>query len=97
MHLIQPCLIVSVATLHFSYFHSDLVNVFEVFIPQLLIYPNASDPLNGDAAALMMRDRAAYEQKVKGSIRLICFALLLIISSHFSSNFNWGEISSIGK
>ncbi|XP_045820432.1 ubiquitin-conjugating enzyme E2 5-like isoform X6 [Trifolium pratense] len=43
----------------------DLVNVFEVFIPQLLIYPNASDPLNGDAAALMMRDRAAYEQKVK--------------------------------
>ncbi|PNX80074.1 ubiquitin-conjugating enzyme E2 5-like protein, partial [Trifolium pratense] len=44
----------------------DLVNVFEVFIPQLLIYPNASDPLNGDAAALMMRDRAAYEQKVKG-------------------------------
>ncbi|RYR66610.1 hypothetical protein Ahy_A03g012638 isoform D [Arachis hypogaea] len=49
----------------FSYFHSDLVNVFEVFLPQLLLYPNASDPLNGDAAALMMRDHAAYEQKVK--------------------------------
>ncbi|KAB1214346.1 Ubiquitin-conjugating enzyme E2 5 [Morella rubra] len=44
---------------------SDLVNVFEVFLPQLLLYPNPSDPLNGEAAALMMRDRAAYEQRVK--------------------------------
>ncbi|KAL9242810.1 hypothetical protein vseg_016774 [Gypsophila vaccaria] len=43
----------------------DLVNVFEVFLPQLLIYPNPSDPLNGEAAALMMRDKSAYEQKVK--------------------------------
>lgn len=45
---------------------ADLVNVFEVFLPQLLLYPNPSDPLNGEAAALMMRDRAAYEQRVKG-------------------------------
>ncbi|MBA0861451.1 hypothetical protein Goshw_027964 [Gossypium schwendimanii] len=45
---------------------SYLVNVFEVFLPQLLLYPNPSDPLNGEAAALMMRDRAAYEQRVKG-------------------------------
>ncbi|CAN4111569.1 unnamed protein product [Withania somnifera] len=43
----------------------DLVNVFEVFLPQLLLYPNPSDPLNGEAAALMMRDRAAYDQRVK--------------------------------
>ncbi|XP_073027059.1 ubiquitin-conjugating enzyme E2-23 kDa-like [Primulina eburnea] len=43
----------------------DLVNVFEVFLPQLLLYPNPSDPLNGEAAALMMRDRNAYEQRVK--------------------------------
>ncbi|MBA0718726.1 hypothetical protein Golax_006456, partial [Gossypium laxum] len=43
----------------------DLVNVFEVFLPQLLLYPNPSDPLNGEAAALMMRDRTAYEEKVK--------------------------------
>ncbi|KAG2604128.1 hypothetical protein PVAP13_4NG042600 [Panicum virgatum] len=45
----------------------DLVNVFEVFLPQLLLYPNPSDPLNGDAAALMMRDRPSYEPKVKGN------------------------------
>ena len=47
-------------------FLPDLVNVFEVFLPQLLLYPNPSDPLNGEAAALMMRDRAAYELRVKG-------------------------------
>ncbi|KAK3227691.1 hypothetical protein Dsin_007553 [Dipteronia sinensis] len=43
----------------------DLVNVFELFLPQLLLYPNPSDPLNGEASALMFRDRTAYEQRVK--------------------------------
>lgn len=43
----------------------DLLNVFEVFLPQLLLYPNPSDPLNGDAASLMMKDKAQYEVKVK--------------------------------
>lgn len=45
---------------------ADLVNVFEVFLPQLLLYPNPSDPLNGEAAALMMRDRTTYDLRVKG-------------------------------
>ncbi|KAL0805261.1 hypothetical protein Bca101_097752 [Brassica carinata] len=31
----------------------------------LLLYPNPSDPLNGEAAALMMRDRPTYELRVK--------------------------------
>ncbi|KAK6153039.1 hypothetical protein DH2020_012678 [Rehmannia glutinosa] len=44
----------------------DLLNVFEVFLPQVLLYPNPSDPLNGDAASLMMKDKAQYEQKVRG-------------------------------
>ncbi|XP_022137204.1 ubiquitin-conjugating enzyme E2-23 kDa-like isoform X1 [Momordica charantia] len=43
----------------------DLLNVFEVFLPQLLLYPNPSDPLNGDAASLMLKDRNQYDQKVK--------------------------------
>eukprot|EP00696_Hemimastix_kukwesjijk_P014655 gnl/Hemi2/28685_TR9515_c0_g1_i1.p2 gnl/Hemi2/28685_TR9515_c0_g1~~gnl/Hemi2/28685_TR9515_c0_g1_i1.p2 ORF type:complete len:175 (+),score=60.24 gnl/Hemi2/28685_TR9515_c0_g1_i1:296-820(+) len=43
----------------------DLVNVFEVFLPQLLLYPNPTDPLNGEAAALLMRDPERYKQKVK--------------------------------
>lgn len=44
----------------------DMVNIFETFLPQLLRYPNPSDPLNGEAAALLMRDPKAYDGKVKG-------------------------------
>jgi ubiquitin-conjugating enzyme E2 H len=42
----------------------DLVNIFEVFLPQLLLYPNSSDPLNGEAASLHMTNKAAYDKKV---------------------------------
>lgn len=45
----------------------DMINIFEVFLPQLLRYPNPADPLNGEAAALLMRDSKMYEQKVKGA------------------------------
>lgn len=47
----------------------DLVNVFQTFLPQLLLYPNASDPLNGDAAALLMRDPDAYNRRVKDYVQ----------------------------
>jgi ubiquitin-conjugating enzyme E2 H len=43
----------------------DLINIFESFLPQLLRYPNASDPLNGEAAALLLRDPSTYETRVK--------------------------------
>ena len=43
----------------------ELRNVFEVFLPQLLLYPNPTDPLNGDAANLMMTDKDKYEAKVQ--------------------------------
>jgi ubiquitin-conjugating enzyme E2 H len=43
----------------------DLINVFDVFLPQLLLYPNPADPLNADAAILCTRDQRAYEARVR--------------------------------
>lgn len=42
----------------------DLTNIFEVFLPQLLTYPNPTDPLNNEAASLQMREPDRYKQKV---------------------------------
>ena len=50
----------------------DMINIFEVFLPQLLRYPNPTDPLNGEAAALLMRDPKTYDIKVKGKLRDEC-------------------------
>lgn len=47
----------------------ELKNVFDVFLPQLLLYPNPTDPLNGDAANLMMTDKDKYEETV--SVHLV--------------------------
>jgi hypothetical protein len=53
---------------------ADLVNIFDLFIPQLLRYPNPSDPLNGEAASLLMKDAEAYNNKVKGKGRDVVWA-----------------------
>ena len=45
-----------------------MINIFEVFLPQLLRYPNPTDPLNSEAAGLLMREPTKYEAKVKGNI-----------------------------
>merc|ERR1711890_188572 len=45
-------------------------NVVEIFLPQLLTYPNATDPLNTEAASLFLRDKSLYEKKVKEFMKL---------------------------
>ena len=42
----------------------DMINIFEVFLPQLLRYPNPTDPLNGEAAQLWDEDMATFKEKV---------------------------------
>ena len=63
-----------------------MINIFEVFLPQLLRYPNPNDPLNGEAAALLMRHPKEYDAKVKGTTRSSSiiykpeYSLMLILS-----------------
>lgn len=52
-------------TLETSYC-TELLNVFETFLPQLLMYPNPADPLNGEAAALLMNTPEEYKARVRG-------------------------------
>jgi ubiquitin-conjugating enzyme E2 H len=48
---------------------TELINIFESFLPQLLRYPNAADPLNGEAAALFMRSPDDYARKVREHVK----------------------------
>jgi ubiquitin-conjugating enzyme E2 H len=42
----------------------ELKNIFDIFLPQLLLYPNPTDPLNAEAAALNMKNQDKYKEKV---------------------------------
>ena len=47
----------------------DLSTIFETFLPQLLMYPNAEDPLNCNAAALYIHKPNLYKNKVMQFVR----------------------------
>ena len=47
----------------------ELKHVFDVFLPQLLMYPNPVDPLNGSAASLLLSDPEKYKLKVKEYVK----------------------------
>lgn len=47
----------------------DLVNVFSVFLPQLLLYPNPTDPLNPHAAMVMLKDKEQYDKTIKEYVK----------------------------
>lgn len=59
----------------------DMINIFEVFLPQLLRYPNPNDPLNGEAAALLMRHPKDYDMKVRGEFLMFCVVVLFFASN----------------
>ena len=48
----------------------ELKNIFEEFLPQLLLYPNPKDPLNPDAADLLLHNKSKYEEKVKKYVKM---------------------------
>ncbi|KAJ6241232.1 ubiquitin-conjugating enzyme e2 h [Anaeramoeba flamelloides] len=43
----------------------ELQNIFEIFLPQLLLYPNPSDPLNEEAAKVMQTSQKEFEKKAR--------------------------------
>ena len=47
----------------------DLINIFDVFLPQLLLYPNPTDPLNAEAGALNQKNIEKYNEKVKEYVK----------------------------
>lgn len=65
----------------------DMVNIFEVFLPQLLRYPNPTDPLNGEAAALLMKEPKAYDIKVKGE----CMNSDPVMATKRSREYTWQD------
>ncbi|KAF2398662.1 hypothetical protein EJ06DRAFT_543893 [Trichodelitschia bisporula] len=73
----------------------DMINIFEVFLPQLLRYPNPADPLNGEAAALMMREPKNYEAKVKEYV--LKYATKEAVDEAGNEDESESEISSVGS
>ncbi len=47
----------------------ELTNIVEVFLPQLLLYPNPTEPLKDEAAALQLKNEVDSHQKIKEYIR----------------------------
>ncbi|KAI5189974.1 ubiquitin-conjugating enzyme E2 H [Nematocida sp. AWRm77] len=47
----------------------DVLNIIETFLPQLLAYPNADDPLNPEAGKLYLSSKDAYEERVLEYVR----------------------------
>ncbi|KAK7204621.1 ubiquitin-conjugating enzyme/RWD-like protein [Myxozyma melibiosi] len=74
---------------------ADMINIFEVFLPQLLRYPNPTDPLNGEAAALLMREPKAYENRVKDYVNKYASADAMEEDKDESSDDE--EMSSVGS
>lgn len=50
----------------------DLINIFDIFLPQLLLYPNPTSPLNTIAATLLIESPEVYQIKVKDHVKKYC-------------------------
>ncbi|CCT64659.1 probable UBC8-E2 ubiquitin-conjugating enzyme [Fusarium fujikuroi] len=65
----------------------DMINIFEVFLPQLLRYPNPTDPLNGEAAALLIREPKSYDAKVKGACAWVLESDIILMTAEYVQKY----------
>lgn len=47
----------------------DLLNIVDILLPQLLSYPNASDPLNCEARSMYLNNREKYNEIVRSYVK----------------------------
>ena len=67
----------------------DLINIFDEFLPQLLLYPNPSDPLNSEAAKLLQSDPDKYNKKIKDYVKKFASDDIIIdIDKHCKNDSN---------
>ena len=70
-----------------------MVNIFDVFLPQLLLYPNPTDPLNGEAATLLLKDSEKYKEKVKEYVKKFASLKDGVVKKDENEEENINEIS----
>lgn len=75
----------------------DLVNIFDTFLPQLLLYPNPSDPLNPNAAKLLKEAPDSYFTYVKDHVKKNACTHLILDTNKFSNNKSIKETTSVPK
>ncbi len=72
----------------------DLINIFDTFLPQLLLYPNPTDPLNGEAARLFLKDQEKYNEKVREYVKKYALENITLKTKENTNkniNFNLGN------
>jgi hypothetical protein len=78
----------------------DLINIFDEFLPQLLLYPNPSDPLNNDAAKLLQSDPEKYNIKIRDYVKKFASDDIVIDKEKFEknkSNTNFNQVRNSDK
>lgn len=73
----------------------ELVNIFDVFLPQLLLYPNPKDPLNGDAGQKYLNDENKYKEIVRDYVRR--FASDVYLRTNYSTLFKNNSAAPVLK
>lgn len=73
----------------------EMINIFETFLPQLLRYPNPTDPLNGEAAALLLREPKNYDVKVREYVQK--YATKEAVDEAGEDSETDDEMSSVGS